>query len=246
MGRWDEAGGTYTGGGGLITLITSNGRQVTMGNKINNHLYKMKMSLQGFTSNQFSQESPKAFVGNETALSWETWHCQYGHVRYTGLQNLLRGNLVKGFNVNVQTPKPDCITCTQVKQHVELFPKAVQHNMKPGELTHIDVWGKYAVKSINNNQYYLLFVDDAKQYITVKFLKNKLDAAQETINYLVLLMTQGHLTKGIQIHCGKEFINNKLETHCKEKGIQIRMTAPYSPAQNGVTEQMNRMLVELA
>jgi hypothetical protein len=33
--------------------------------------------------------------------------------------------------------------------------------MKPGNLTHIDVWDKYNVVSINKFQYYLLFVDNA-------------------------------------------------------------------------------------
>jgi hypothetical protein len=32
-------------------------------------------------------------------------------------------------------------------------------------------WGEYAVRSTNNNQYYLLFVDDSKQYATVDFAK---------------------------------------------------------------------------
>ena len=63
--------------------------------------------------------------------------------------------------------------CTEAKQHVEPFPKAVNQSTAPGELTHIDLWGKYIVKSINGNQYYLLFVDDAKCYITISFLKEK-------------------------------------------------------------------------
>jgi hypothetical protein len=41
-------------------------------------------------------------------------------------------------------------------------------------------------------------------------------------------------------------VNEKLEKWCKEKGIEIRLTAPYSPSQNGVAERMNRTLVELS
>jgi transposase InsO family protein len=59
------------------------------------------------------------------------------------------------------------------------------------------------------------------------------------------LITQGRTPKAIQIDRGKEFINNKLEKWCKEKGIEIHLTAPYSPSQNGVAERMNRTLVEL-
>ena len=33
---------------------------------------------------------------------------------------------------------------------------------------------------------------------------------------------------------------------CKGHGIEIHLTAPYSPSQNGVAERMNRTLVELS
>ena len=79
-------------------------------------------------------------------------------------------------------------------------------------------------------------VDDAKWYATVEFIKEKSDAAQGVINYLAHLITQGHTPKVIQIDCGKEFVNENLESWCKEHGIEIHLTAPYSPSQNGVTE----------
>jgi transposase InsO family protein len=42
---------------------------------------------------------------------------------------------------------------------------------------------------------------------------------------------------------GKEFVNNKLKSWCRERGIEIHMTASYSPSQNGIAECMNRTLV---
>jgi transposase InsO family protein len=33
---------------------------------------------------------------------------------------------------------------------------------------------------------------------------------------------------------------------CKEHDIEIHFTAPYSPSQNGITEQMNQTLVKLS
>ena len=33
---------------------------------------------------------------------------------------------------------------------------------------------------------------------------------------------------------------------CHDHGIEVQMTAPYSPSQNGVAERMNRTLVEIA
>ena len=143
--------------------------------------------------------------------------------------------------------KLDCVPCMQAKQHIEPIPKSTSRKKtEPKELTHIDLWGKYIIHLINSNQYYLLFVNDAKQYITIKFLKKKSAAAQEVINYLANLITQGQNLKAIQIDGGKKFMNQKLESWCKEQGIEIWTIAPYSPFQNGVAEHMNQTLVELA
>src|SRR5271156_776126 len=133
---------------------------------------------------------PLTFVGCELALSWETWHQCFVHVAYSGLRKLLDKKLVDGFNVDKDSPMPDCIACTESKQHVESFPKLSNRMTTTGELTHIDLQGKYAVRSINNNQYYLLMVDDSKRYTTVEFIKEKSDASQGVIN-LAHLITQG-------------------------------------------------------
>ena len=57
------------------------------------------------------------------------------------------------------------------------MPKLTSRTTQKRELTHIDLWGKYAIHSINGNQYYLLFIDDAKHYVMVEFLKEKSGAA---------------------------------------------------------------------
>jgi hypothetical protein len=244
LGQWDAAGGQYTGGGGVITLTTKDGKRIGHSKKISNHLYKMDMTICKATSKlpKDYAASPHAFISKQPALSWEMWHRRFGHIGYTGLQKLLDKKMVNGFTVDERMGKPNCEACTQAKQHVEPFPKASKHTRKPGELTHIDLWGKYAVQSINGKQYYLLFVDDVKQYMTVEFLKRKSDAAQEVINYLAHLITQGRTPKAIQIDGGGEFMNEKVETWCKAHEIEIHKTALYSPSQNGMAEQM---LIEL-
>jgi len=126
------------------------------------------------------------------------------------------------------------------------MPKSMSRTTQKGELTHIDLWGKYAICLVNGNQYYLLFINNAKHYVMVEFLKEKSGAAQGVINYLSHLITQGLNPKAIQIDGGKEFVNQKLISWCAEQGIEIWKTAPYSPSQNGIAERMNRTLVELA
>ena len=78
------------------------------------------------------------------------------------------------------------------------------------------------------------------------FLKGKDQAAQYVKNYLTHLKTHRKNPCAIRIDRGKEFVNKHPQTWCNEQGIDVQMTAPYSPSQNGVAERMNHTLVELA
>ena len=169
-----------------------------------------------------------------------------GHIGYSGLQYMLDKNLVEGFSVDKHSPKPDCVTCTKAKKSVEPFDQPPNKETEPKDLIHIDLWGKYYVASIHGNCYYLLIVDDSTRYITTEFIKEKSDAAQKVKYYLAQLISHDRKPKAICIDQGKEFLNNYLTDWCHDHGIEVQMTVPYSPSQNGVAERMNRTLVEIA
>ena len=95
---------------------------------------------------------------------------------------------------------------------MEPFSKSAEWKTEPGKLTHIDLWGKYSITSINRNQYYILFVDDAERFTTTEFLKGKGEALQKVKEYLTYLKTQDKKPKAIHVDRGKEFINDNLKT----------------------------------
>ena len=127
---------------------------------------------------------------------------------------MLDKNLVEGFSVNTRTQKPDCIACTESKQTIEPFGKPTERITKPGELTHIDLWGKYSISSINGNNYYILFVDDSEKFSTTEFLKEKGEAGERVKEYLTYLKTHDKKPTAIRVDRGKEFINDDLKTWC--------------------------------
>ena len=118
---------------------------------------------------------------------------------YDGLERLLERNLVQGFLVNKNTPKPDCITCTEAKLARKPYKNMEKRNTVIGELMHIDVWGKDNITSIGGYQYFVFFVDDAARYVTVNLQKKKDKATQKVKNYLTYLRTHGMWLKGIKI-----------------------------------------------
>src|SRR5260221_10460468 len=123
--------------------------------------------------------------------TWETWHLRFGHISYTCLLLLFLKRLVDGFEVDLTSPKPDCVACTEAKLTVAPHGPSSKRLTKPGELTHVDLSGKYDKNSINGNKYYLLLVDDASRYTTVDFLKKKNQAAQHIKDYMTHQIARG-------------------------------------------------------
>jgi len=79
-------------------------------------------------------------------------------------------------------------------------------------------------------------IDDAARYITVEFLKTKDQAAQRIRNYMTYLKARDRNPCAIHANQGTEFVNQGLREWCHSQGIELQVTAPYSPSQNGVAE----------
>ena len=54
----------------------------------------------------------------------------------------------------------------------------------------------------------------------------------------------GKKVKALRSDNGGEYISKEFADFCAEKGIKREFTAPYTPAQNGVAERMNRTIQE--
>ncbi len=81
--------------------------------------------------------------------------------------------------------------CTEGKLTVRPFNKSATHAKEVGELTHIDLWGKYNTTSLYGWQYYILFVNDHSHYMTIEFLKAKSQASDHVKAYLTYLQNCG-------------------------------------------------------
>ena len=235
LGRWPDAGGQIIFKDGTVSLITKSGKCAAQGKKTENKLYKMRFTIRRPTA--------------APTHSWETWHKRYGHIGYADLQKLLDNRLVEGFAVDIPTTKPACIACAEGKQSENTFRVVPNHKTTVGELTHMDLWGKYEVTSVNGYQYYILFIDKLTRYITVEFLKSTNQVTEKVKKYVLYLKTHDRKPRAIRVDSGKDIITGELRAWCAGHGIGIQMVAPRSPLQNrnGVlVEQMNHTLIGLA
>ena len=109
---------------------------------------------------------------------------------------------------------------------------------------HTDVAGPFPVNSLGGSRYYLIFVDDFSRYTTIYFLKRKSDVYSRFVEFYQMCCTwKERPVKFLRSDNGGEFVNKRMNEFCKEKGIQRQLTMPYTPEQNGVSERMNRTIM---
>ena len=211
LGQWDSQECQYQAMQGMLTLFNYYKLLVIKGHKITTNIYKFHMVPNNMSN--LGKSKVYFFSCNEPKQSWEIWHHQFGHISYNGLKTLHKQHLIDRMTVDPNTPTPDCVSCTEAKHTVTPFSLKSENICKrKGELTHIDLWGKYNVTSISGHQYYLLMVDDAMWCVTVCFLKVKHEASQQVKNYLAHLQVRSVAMYVIRVDRGTEFINKDLQT----------------------------------
>jgi GAG-pre-integrase domain/Integrase core domain len=182
-------------------------------------------------------------------ISWGEAHRRFGHLSISGLKTLFNSDMVTGIKVDPDSNQDlACEACIQAKLHHQSFPKLSNNRAgKPGDLTHSDLWGPARTTSIGGLQYYISFIDDHLRRITIKFLKEKLEAQQQIQNYVAWIENQlNRLPKAFKFDNGGEFIDQDLQKWLAEKGIESKFTAPHSPQQHGMAEWLNQTLLEIA
>jgi transposase InsO family protein len=111
----------------------------------------------------------------------------------------------------------------------------------------MDTVGPSRVRSMGGKWYVLVIVDDYSRYSCVFFLESK-DQVFEHFWLLALRLNNEHpnCLKAIRSDNGTEFRNASFDGFCLEHDIDQQFSAPHISQQNGVVEQKNRTLVEMA
>jgi hypothetical protein len=118
---------------------------------------------------------------------------------------------------------------------------------QPRQLLHMDTIDPSQVRSMGGKWYALVIVDDYSCYSWVFFLKSKYEVFDH-FQSLALRLNNEHpnCLKAIHSDNGSEFKNASFDQFCLEHAVDKRFSTPHVPQQNGVMEQKNRTLVEMA
>lgn len=200
-----------------------------------------KLNTKEMTTAYFTSEG---MANNSIKL----WHSRYGHLGYGNLKLMSTKAMVNGLSFNAKEEfDRDCGGCVEGKQHREAFPKKTQHRATDLlELIHSDV-GCINIDSVGGSKYYVIFIDDFSRYTSIYFLKKKNEVLQKFKDFVAYAENHtGRKVKVIRSDNGGEYISNEFKQFCAERGIRREETIPMSPQQNGVSERMNRTIMESA
>jgi transposase InsO family protein len=162
--------------------------------------------------------------------------------RLSGL-GLLRGLPLLKFESDLV-----CAPCHHGKMIATFHsPVSTVMTKHPGQLLYMDTVGPSRVRSMGGKWYILVVVDDYSHYSWVFFLESK-DEVFDHFRSLALRLNNEHpnCLKAIHSNNKTEFRNASFDAFCLEHGINQQFSAQRVPQQNGVMEQKNRTLVEMA
>ncbi len=175
------------------------------------------------------------------------WHRRFGHLGEQNLQKLAREKLVKSFNYDVSKSIGFCETCVGGKRHRRSFSTSNTRATEPLQLVHSDICGKMSEKSLGRAEYFLTFTDDYTRFTWTYILKTKDQVWEKLMEWKALVEKQSNRKlKVLRTDNGGEYTSKKFEEYLKKEGIRHEKTIPKTPEQNGVSERLNRTLVESA
>ncbi|OWZ01861.1 Integrase, catalytic core protein, partial [Phytophthora megakarya] len=95
--------------------------------------------------------------------------------------------------------------------------------------------------SVDGATIFLVIVDEATRYKWAFFIKRK----SEATFYIKVARFPDQRLQLLWSDQGGEFLGNELNQYCTERGIELKMTNPYSPQVNGIVERANGVVLPI-
>ena len=187
--------------------------------------------------------------------SVDVWHRRLSHVNGKYMEIMAKNNLVDGYQINVNNVDLSCEPCILGKMTRNSCPKQSQNRATCVlEMIHTDVCGPMQVDSHGGSKYFVSFTDDYSRYTTVYFMKKKSEVLEKFKEFAQLVENKTNMrirklniwnsVKSVRSDNGGEYTSSAFDAFCTEKGISREFTNAYTPEQNGVSERLNRTIIE--
>ena len=219
-----------------ILKVTSGALVMLKGVRKNNLYYYQGSTVVGTAAAATSSSSKK------DAEATKLWHMRLGHAGEKSLQNLAKQGLLKGTKV---CKLEFCEHCVLGKQRKVKFGTGIHNTKGILDYVHSDVWGPAKTPSLGGRYYFVTFIDDFFRRVWVFTMKSKDEVLGIFLKWKAQVENQtGRKIKILRTDNGGEYKSDPFQKICQECGIVRHFTVRKTPQQNGVSERMNKTLVE--
>lgn len=190
-----------------------------------------------------SETTEKSYV-----TSLQLWHERMAHIDKRGIVQMADRGVVQGQKIYDRNLNSKCEDCEVSKAHRSPIPKERTSEVVKGMLDriHSDVCGPIEIPSLGGSRYFVTFIDEHSNWVTLYLLKKKSEVAERFLEYEKYAERQtGRKIRIIRSDRGGEYLSDSLSTYFKHQGIVHELTASYTPHQNGKSERFNRTAMEL-
>ncbi len=120
-----------------------------------------------------------SIIGHNIGANINKWHYCLGHLHIHAMHEMKKRNIMIGIQSNFKHLLhnfPFCGGCVARKQHKISFSQGNNSRTKATlQLIHSNICGPMETKSLNGSMYFATFIDHYSKFITVYFLKKKID-----------------------------------------------------------------------
>ncbi|CAK9796582.1 Copia protein [Anthophora quadrimaculata] len=225
--------------------ISKNGKTVMYGKPLDN------LTTVDFKVKVKRIEGRNSQIHNAIINNYELWHKRLGHIGKAKFLELKNKHMVDDIEyIEEVIPTNNlCEACINGKQARLPFEKAKDkiHIKRPLFIVHSDVCGPITPSTINDKNYFVLFVDEFTHYCVTYLITYKSDVFSVFQDFVA--KSEAHFNlKILNLYCdnGREYLSNEMKDYCVQRGISFHLTVPRTPQLNGVSERMVRTITEKA
>jgi hypothetical protein len=195
------------------------------------------------------EHEPREVATNVTTdtVMIEELHQIMGHISPEVARKLIEDGLVKGVKLDRSCDIRSCDSCKYAKAHRKPIWKEREEPRATeiGEEVHSDVWGPSPVQMINGREYYSSYTDDFSRYTHLYLLRTKDQNFIAYKSYEAELQTQrGARIKRLCSDRGGKYLSTSFDDHLAKSETLRSLTVHDTPEYNGVSQQLNRTLLE--
>lgn len=179
-------------------------------------------------------QNPKGKLSN-----LELWHRRLGH---PSLKTLCQ---IKGLKASFKDESNfNCSTCFQAKSHRRIGKAPSRRRVtRAFQLCFIDVVGPITPISHDGYRYYMIVTDAYTKARWIFLLEKKGDAFKAIKQFIAMIKREFKATpEAFRLDNGKEYGGKQLVALLDSNQIQLELTAPYSPEQNGQAERAHAVV----